>query len=360
MKYIHVSEVKSGDKLGKILLNNNGGVLLREDTILTNGMITLLNNKVEYLYIDDEKTKDIIIDDVIPQKLKIDVVRYIKELNIEKTIDSAKNVVDNLLKYKKLSVDVYSSSDNENSLYEHSLSVTQLTVLFGRALGFNEDELNKLAVASLLHDIGKICEKDSANITKYNMKLTFSSLGINLPDSYIDILHPLYGYAILKDDHTIDSVIKNSILRHHENYDKSGIVYKKSNDAVDTLSTKFAKIINISDTFVRLMTNTYKDANVTTITEAIEYISAYSDEKFDRRFVDAFFANVPILPVGLTIELSNGKYAVIAEENKGMPTRPKINIDGVVLDLSETKNQNLIINNIVGNVNEKDNELKKR
>lgn len=356
MRYININKIKPGEKLGKDLIDADNNLLLRKNTIINDRMLQLLMKKeIEYLYIDDELTESVEIDEVIPQYLKNTTIRDLKKLNIDKTIDNAKGIVDNILEMQNLSVDVYSSQSDENSLFEHALAVTQLTVLFGNSVGFSQHHLNELAIATLLHDIGKTCGTNPEILKCYDFKSIFSTFNIDYPSNYDDKYHPLYGYGMLKSNVMLGSVIRNSILKHHENYDGTGIKYtlntsmEHSNSDNDRAKI-YAKIINISDTFVRLMTNTYSEIKATNITEMIEYMKAYEGTKFDKEYTEKFLDNVPILPKGLTVQLSNGMLAVIAVPTKGNPTRPKIIIDGInkIVDLMDPRLQNLVIVNIAG------------
>lgn len=356
MRYVNIKKVNPGMKIGKDLVDDGGRMLLRKDAILSDNILKILEKKeIQYLYIDDDLTKSVEIEEVIPQYLKNSTIQHLKKLDIDKTITNAKGIVDNILSMQNLSVDVYSSSNDENSLFEHSLAVAQFTVLFANNLGFNQQTLNELAVASLLHDIGKMCGPNPENMDKYDFKSVFNAFNIEMPKEYDDKYHPLYGYAMLKDNVMLDSVIRNSILRHHESIDNTGIKYKRS-DSLESANnpagkaTQFAKIINIADTFVRLMSNTYAEAKVSSITEAVEYLKAYGGTKFDKEYTEKFLENMPIFPKGLMVDLSNGMQATIAESNKGAPTRPKVIIDGRqgVIDLTDLRLQSLLISNILG------------
>lgn len=348
---MNINKATPGMELGYDIIDDEGRMLLRKKTILTDKIIMALQKKeVQYLYIDDPMTKSVVIDEVIPPSLKNSTIKYLKKMNMEQTITNAKGIVDNILSMQNLSVDIYSNSTGEDSLFEHSLAVTQLAVLFGNSLSYSQADLNELAISSLLHDIGKLCALNPEILSKYDFKATFNSFGIELPTFYDDRYHPLYGYAMLKDNAMLNSVTRNSILRHHERIDDSGIKYVRKDGLDNGKATQFAKIINISDTFVRLMTNTYSEAKVSSVTEAIEYMKAYEGIKFDKEYTDKFLESVPILPKGLTVELSNGMQAVIYDSNKETPTRPKIILDngGKIVDLTDPRLQSLLITSICG------------
>lgn len=55
MRYLNLDKVMIGSKLGKNIIYNENQVLLREGTILTDGLISRLKEKnISYVYVDDE------------------------------------------------------------------------------------------------------------------------------------------------------------------------------------------------------------------------------------------------------------------------------------------------------------------
>ncbi len=45
--------------------------------------------------------------------------------------------------------------NHHGSTYQHCLSVTAIAVAFARQLGFSREDIEKVALAGLLHDVGK-------------------------------------------------------------------------------------------------------------------------------------------------------------------------------------------------------------
>lgn len=370
MRYINIKMAQPGMILGKAVYNENGGLILNnirqeEQPDGTKKIVPVeltqfniekfMERNINYICIDDDLTKGVEIKEVIPDYLKNSTIESLKKLDVTQTIKNADEFVETILREQNISADIYLDLNDNNSLYQHSLAVTQFAILLGNALKDpnaikDRGILKELAVASLLHDVGKMCDINPEYLNKYDFKAGFKLFNLECPETYDDKFHPLYGYIMLKDDKLLGSVVKNSILRHHENRDNTGVKYKTSSmqDGIsqeDKTATKISKIINIADTFVRLMTNTYKDAKITSVTEAIEYLQAYSGTKFDKDYVDTFLEAVPILPKGLEVNLSNGMTAIIAEFNSKFPTRPKVITDGIknIVDLTDSRLQSLLI-----------------
>jgi hypothetical protein len=76
----------------------------------------------------------------------------------------------------------------------------------------------------------------------------------------------------------------------------------------------------------------------------MDLLLSQSEKKFDPQIVNLFFRNISIYPNGTKVILSNGKEALIKEQNDNFPMRPIIKI------INESKEENKIIN-LVNNLN---------
>ena len=93
----------------------------------------------------------------------------------------------------------------------HGQKVSNMAYMIAKKMGLPEDECYDLAVAGLLHDIGKTVLKDE--IGHENPMIVEEMKYIRQ--------HPTKGYEILKRHH-FDDYICESVLYHHENWDGSG------------------------------------------------------------------------------------------------------------------------------------------
>ena len=106
--------------------------------------------------------------------------------------------------------------DFSPSTYEHSLSVAHISASFGEKIGLSLEDIEKLKIASLLHDIGKL--SIPIEILNKPSKLT--------NDEYeIMKKHTLYAVDLLVDAGFKDKEILDLVLYHHERPD--GLGYPK-------------------------------------------------------------------------------------------------------------------------------------
>ena len=96
----------------------------------------------------------------------------------------------------------------------HGIIVSNLAYLVGKELGLPEEVCYDLAVAGMLHDLGKV-------------RLNFY-MNENVEDEILAVdetrymrMHPSIGYAILAD-YDYNQTVLDAVLYHHEHYDGTG------------------------------------------------------------------------------------------------------------------------------------------
>ena len=139
---------------------------------------------------------------------------------------------------------------NINSIPEalmHGICVSNLAYDIGKELGLDDKYCNMLAMAGMVHDIGKV--KVYAYLYGGDDTLNVEKL------KYIR-MHSKLGYDILSEKGFSNDVL-DAVLYHHENYDGSGYPENLAGENIP-LS---ARILRVSDVFAALISNrTYRKA----------------------------------------------------------------------------------------------------
>ena len=336
MRYVRTEHLEKGMVLVYTLYDNNEKVLLKANKKLTPTYINRIRQMdISGLYVfeDDEIETH---TPMISEKTRINAIKSLKRLNIDDCIFIANNIVEEIRESESMIVETIHLSTYDNYTYTHSLNVDILSVILGVALGLRDDELRKLSQAALLHDIGKTC----LPIELLNKP------GALTDEEYAEVQkHSLYGYNMLKSNHEISSVTRNAIYSHHENEDGSGYPRHLTSEKIH----KYAKIIHIADVYDALITKrVYKDA--INPSEALEYLMANAKSRFDKEMVTVFLQYVAPYPLGVTVELSNGKQAVVVKNNRDMLVRPTVRLfDGTIINLVDTLD--LTITKMITNFN---------
>jgi HD-GYP domain-containing protein (c-di-GMP phosphodiesterase class II) len=126
------------------------------------------------------------------------------------------------------------------STANHSETVSALAAAIGTELGLDESTVDQLALAGLLHDIGKIGIPDS---------LLQAPRALTAVEFETIKAHPALGYSLLEGLGI--APIDDWILHHHENWDGSG--YPDNLVAGDI--PLGARIIRVADAFEAMTAN---------------------------------------------------------------------------------------------------------
>lgn len=152
----------------------------------------------------------------------------------------------------------------------HAMCVSNMAYLLARQLQLEDDECQEIALAGMVHDIGKI------KLAGYLYGRKDDALTIE-ETKYIR-MHSELGYEILKEQ-DFSKYVLNTVLYHHENFDGSGYPANLSGKNIP----KGARIMRVSDVFIALISNRpYRAAfDVDTAIELmIEEVKNYDMEVF--------------------------------------------------------------------------------
>ena len=124
----------------------------------------------------------------------------------------------------------------------HGIAVSNLAYSVAKELGQDEEFCYQLAIAGILHDIGKLKLTGYIN-GQENDPLLIEEL------KYVR-MHSTLGYEELKDQDYSETVLQ-SILYHHENYDGSGYPSNLSGDSIPL----GARILRVCDVYAALISD---------------------------------------------------------------------------------------------------------
>jgi putative nucleotidyltransferase with HDIG domain len=154
----------------------------------------------------------------------------------------------------------------------HSGRVAKYSMLIGQELGLSSEELDKLRIAALLHDVGKIGVED--RVLKKPGSLTPEEFGLMKQ-------HTVKGANIMRPVSQLKEVLPGIEL-HHEHMDGRGYPYGLQGQQIPLM----ARIIGVADTLDAMTTNRpYQSAM--DLTYALDRIRALTGSKFDSVVVTA-------------------------------------------------------------------------
>lgn len=148
----------------------------------------------------------------------------------------------------------------------HSERVTDLSIKLATSLGVAKEEVEKIKLGGLLHDIGKIGIPEGI----------LNKPG-RLNDEEFEIIksHPEMGVKIMGRVEFLESIVP-IILSHHERYDGRGYPQALKGEAIPLL----ARIVSVVDTYDAMTTDRpYRKAMTTE--EALQEIEKCAGSQFD-------------------------------------------------------------------------------
>ncbi len=129
---------------------------------------------------------------------------------------------------------------NVDQEISHGIAVSNLAGKLAREAGLSEEKSHELAVAGMVHDIGKLKLHTYIENQKKD-PLVIEEL------KYVR-MHSMLGYEILKGQGDYSDFILESVLYHHENFDGSGYPFNLSGEKIPI----GARILRICDVFCAL------------------------------------------------------------------------------------------------------------
>lgn len=155
----------------------------------------------------------------------------------------------------------------------HAARVSRLCQELGRALGLPESDVQRLAEAGRLHDIGKIVLEPGLLKKGYHL---------NSAEWNEMKQHPVVGYRILNYfSNTLE--LAEAVLAHHENWDGSG--YQKGLKGAEI--PLLARIISVVEAYDRMI-NAPDGAAGKSAEEAIQELRRCAGTQFDPKVVGVF------------------------------------------------------------------------
>lgn len=155
----------------------------------------------------------------------------------------------------------------------HTQRVMEYSLLIGQAMNLSKEEMEKLRLAAVLHDIGKIGIRDA--ILLKESKLT---------DEEYRIIqnHTIYGAEILQHIKQLKDIIPG-VLYHHEKYDGTGYPKGLKGEEIPLI----AQIIAVADTYDAMTTDRpYRKGLSKEV--ALAELQKWSGRQFSPTVVEAF------------------------------------------------------------------------
>ena len=142
---------------------------------------------------------------------------------------------------------LYQLKKEHENTYQHSVNVSKYSVILGEKLSLEREDIEKLRIAGLYHDIGKLLIPNS--ILHKKGKLTQNEFEIIKK-------HPLYSYNLMIKNGFKDEDVLDIVKHHHERLDGLGYPDNLTKATIPFLT----KIVSICDSYDAMQrSRAYKD-----------------------------------------------------------------------------------------------------
>lgn len=357
---IFIFDAEVGMTLAKDVITPDGHLLVNKGSVLNWDIISTISNHhiLEIkVYVDNESTNedvpflqesgetvkyyDKVRESEAFQKFEAEFIHSVSEvkeelenvINFNKSIDTAK-LLEGPLKLLKTTPNnlqlldmIHSIRQYDDLTYVHSVSVALLASTIGRWLNYNEEKIRLLALAGIVHDVGKL-----------NIPIEILTKPSRLTDNEYTIMkrHVNLGYEALKDQN-IDQRIKEACLLHHERCDGSGYPFGLKDDMISMV----AKIITVADVYDAMTANrVYRKAICPFTVVDIMYKDSFS--KYDPTVAITFLRNIVTSYIHTDVRLSDGSAGKVILVNENNLSRPTVLVGKRLIDLSREPNLEIV------------------
>ncbi|MFZ6755405.1 HD-GYP domain-containing protein [Undibacterium sp. Dicai25W] len=207
----------------------------------------------------------------------------------------------------------------------HSINVTVMSLLLGKALDLSKADMHSLGVGALVHDLGKIDLPD---------RLRWSGEQFNYAENQIFNEHVSHGVNLARKMNLSANAML-LIAQHHEHFDGSGYPSRVKGEKMSPLS-RIVALVNHYDN----MCNPANPAQAITPHEALSQIFTQHKTHFHAPTLTAFIRMMGIYPPGSVVQLTDERYALVVSVNSARPIKPKV----IIHDPTYPREEALIIN----------------
>ena len=155
----------------------------------------------------------------------------------------------------------------------HADRVSRIAGALAREMGLNEGEIERIELAGLLHDIGKIGVED---------RILMKPMRLGDDEQELMRRHPIYGASILEPSAALRPLVP-MVLSHHENFDGSGYPEGRKGEDIPL----GARIIIIADAY-EAMTSDRIYRKAIGHDKALDQLNKYKGIQFDPTIVRSF------------------------------------------------------------------------
>ncbi|HEY3082843.1 MAG TPA: HD domain-containing phosphohydrolase [Chloroflexota bacterium] len=214
-------------------------------------------------------------------------------------------------------------------LVPHAIDSTAIAIQLGRRIGYKREELHRLAVGCLLHDVG-MAAIDPAILDRRGRLSQAERAEVER--------HPAIGYHILRALRPSDVLVQHVAYQHHERQDARGYPrglrgtnqVTRSHERVGLgYITLDAEIVAVADVYAALSGGRRYRAAMPP-EHVVRVMARLAGTHLNRELVAALLTIVPVYPLGTEVYVKSGPYrsyrGIVVRVHREALDRPTIRL----------------------------------
>lgn len=240
-----------------------------------------------------------------------EAVRSSQSLQLTGCVDLAGQLVQ-LLNHSDELVRWALDGETEDYVVDNALHVAVLGAKVGMGLHYSSQDLERLVLAGLLHDIGM-----------WTLPVSLFEKREALSEEDRDILrtHPERGRRILASQGSVFEWVSTISAQEHERWDGSGYPCRLK----DRQIAEPAQIIGMVDTLDAMVTMRPYRKRLTPH-QGVRELLLHAKTTFSLRVLKGLGDQITLYPVGTNVRLNTGEIGTVARINSRYPLRPIVTI----------------------------------
>ena len=210
--------------------------------------------------------------------------------------------------------------------FSHAIAMAVWGAILARQLGFPPKDIDQIALACSLIDIGK------------------SSLPVELlaqpeapSEEQWQVLksHVERGLQLLEENGVVNRKVVTALETHHERFDGSG--YPKGLEANEI--PLFGRIAGIVDSYDAMISER-PYANARSSYTAVQEMRKQAGVLYQKELVEQFIQAIGVFPVGAIVEFNTGEVGVVVAQDTSKRLKPKVVL---ILEVDKKPRNQLVI-----------------
>jgi len=226
-------------------------------------------------------------------------------------------------------IQLVNSKAKDAGLAFHAMNVMFLSLMLGKAMQLEEEELKALGLGAMLHDVGK--GDVPARILRASERTA--------PEEEFYRAHVGYGIKAVAGVRELPTAVKNVIACHHEHFDGSGFPNRLAGEKIPRL----ARLVALANRYDNLC-NPFDIRQAKTPAEAIAHLFKHEAARYQPEALQLFVKTLGVFPPGSFVALSNGAIGLVIEVDSRDLLRPTVMLhdadiprnEAILLDLRDT------------------------